>query len=497
MKKSRRWSLLLTGLVVLMAPPSLANDETATEAAPPTDEVTPPPPIPSVFKREAPTKAAPAPAFVSESEGEEKSLLLRDGTRVKGKVVRADAEFIVIATSLGELAVPRSAIQPTFLRLELLDGDIIVGELLAENEDSFLIDGVFGQMEIRRDQISGFERAYFKDQLARIPGTSTGSADSFARAKAEGGQRFSHSSIEPLIDIFFSPTGYTFAKGDIYISGLSLGYGFTDNFHATVNILELVGLNSLQSPNLRATAKWNFFKRKNAKREWLMAAVLAGDVQTRLGTSSSIIRDVQLTRNSTGNDDQTDPADSQWQIQSQGDSTTTFQRSSNFFGDSDEDESSREEYYFTDVQVGEEDYYSCYSNSDPTEQTTALASCYSQDGQSASGSRGELFLANTYSWLLDRGGRFGWHNGLKLSVDTRNYDNWAADPTYRVYSAFDLDLNPKIKLLGEVFFDPNYKSLFTDLEDVGLDVGMMYAFTTNFRVMFHLDAPFIGLFWRF
>ena len=32
----------------------------------------------------------------------------------------------------------------------------------------------------------------------------------------------SASSIEPLIDIFFSPTGYTFQKGDIYVSGFSL-----------------------------------------------------------------------------------------------------------------------------------------------------------------------------------------------------------------------------------------------------------------------------------
>jgi len=113
------------------------------------------------------------------------------------------------------------------------------------------------------------------------------------------------------------------------------------------------------------------------------------------------------------------------------------------------------------------------------------------------GPRAELSLANTYSWLLDRGGRFGWHNGVKLSIDSANYNNWTADPTYRVYSAFDLDLNHKFKLLGEVFYDPNYKALFTEVEDIGLDFGMLYAFTPDFRVLVHLEGPFLGLFWRF
>ncbi len=495
MRQSSFICTLLFGCVSLGALPAGAQDtEAATKAETPkvaSEEVlTPPPPLPAAYQRKAPNKVPEAKTFAAEEEGEQKNLLLRDGTRVRGKVLRADAEFIVLETAIGELSVPRTAIQPTYLRLEFIDGDIIVGELLAENETSFLIDGVFGQMEIRRDQIVGFERAYFKDQLARIPGTSSGSADSFVQGqKNSRRQNFSHSSIEPLIDIFFSPTGYTFQEGDIYVSGFSLGYGFTDNFHATVNILELVGLNGNGSPNLRATTKWNFLKKKNAKREWLMAAVLAGDVHTRLGSQQVTKRNVGLTRSSTEDD--------YWQITQDSTLEVTTTRNSNFFGGDSDDNGSIGGEYIGSVQDGD-DYWQCYGNTAPNENAlSATADCERDGSDTVAGPRGQLFLANTYSWLLDRGGRFGWHSGVRLSMDQLNYQNWVADPTYRVYSAFDLDLNSRFKLLGEVFYDPNYKAIFTNVEDIGLDFGMMYAFTPDFRVLVHLEGPFIGLFWRF
>ena len=78
---------------------------------------------------------------------------------MSGTVVRADEEFIVLNTGIGALAIPRTKIQPIFLRLELQDGNILVGELLVENETTFTIDGAFGQMSVPRDQITGFEQA--------------------------------------------------------------------------------------------------------------------------------------------------------------------------------------------------------------------------------------------------------------------------------------------------------------------------------------------------
>jgi hypothetical protein len=492
------FSLTLT-MVMGLAPLSSTAQEVQEGTATITEDIAPPPPLPRLTEtQEESARSVPQTTYAAEKVGEQKSLLLRDGTRVQGTVLRADAEFVILKTALGELAVPRSSIQPMFLRLKFLDGDVIVGELLAEDEGSFLIDGVFGQMKVRRDQLIGFERAYFKNQLARIPGASTGSPDGFAqRRKNDGAQRFSHSNIEPLIDIFFEPTGYTFQQGDIYISGLSFGYGFTDNFHATVNVLELVGLNSNGMPNLRATTKWNFFKRKNAKREWLMSAVLAGDAFTRLGNQQRIKSNTEFTRSATDSDEDATPEDREWTVSKEGTLSVTGNRNTNFFGDESNDDSQDGEFYITDIDQADDDGWSCYTDTEPAEALRVTGNCSSSNNDSMGGPRAELYFANTYSWLLQRGGRFGWHNGVKLSMDALNYNNWTADPTYRVYSAFDLDLNHKFKLLGEIFYDPNYKAIFTDVEDIGLDFGMMYAFTPDFRVLIHLEGPFLGLFWRF
>ena len=230
-------------------------------------------------------------------------------------------------------------------------------------------------------------------------------------------------------------------------------------------------------------------KKKNAKREWLMAAVLAGDASTRLGNQQTRKYNLELTRDSSD--------DANWRIANDTAAQTTTSRNSNFFGGDSGDDSYPDGEWVGNATQGE-DEWECYGQTAPTEDAlTATADCQLQGDRNITGPRAQLFLANTYSWLLDRGGRFGWHNGVRLSVDQMNYQNWTADPTYRVYSAFDLDLNNRFKLLGEVFYDPNYKAIFTNVEDIGLDFGMMYAFTNDFRVLVHLEGPFVGLFWRF
>ena len=261
-------------------------------------------------------------------------------------------------------------------------------------------------------------------------------------------------------------------------------------------MLELVGLNSNGSPNLRGTLKWNFLQRKSARREWMMAAVVSGDAWTRLGGSTATINDVTLTRPEAGAGDPSDVSDRNWQVESQGATVQTSRRSSNFLGEAEFDDEERGAYGLTSLDVDDRSYY-CYSDTAPEEKLWIIGRCFSDGSEPLYGSRLGLAFANSYSWLLNRGGRFGWHNGVRLSIDSLNYADWGLTPPIGFTALLISNLNPRFKFLGEVFYDPHYQALLTDLEQIGIDFGMMYAFTQDFRVMVHLEAPFLGLFWRF
>ena len=90
---------------------------------------------------------------------------------------------------------------------------------------------------------------------------------------------------------------------------------------------------------------------------------------------------------------------------------------------------------------------------------------------------------------------------------------------YRVYYGMDVDINPKLKMIGEIFYDPyflelwqeseyDYNNLNTDeLSDnvveqpddyrlIHLDFGFIYALNESFRFGFHFQKPFIAFYWK-
>ena len=70
-------------------------------------------------------------------------------------------------------------------------------------------------------------------------------------------------------------------------------------------------------------------------------------------------------------------------------------------------------------------------------------------------------------------------------------------PSFRLYGAFDLDVSRDFKILGELFYDPDYFSITRDHPKVGVDVGLMWAYSETLRFLVHLDVPFVGIYWRF
>ena len=90
----------------------------------------------------------------------------------------------------------------------------------------------------------------------------------------------------------------------------------------------------------------------------------------------------------------------------------------------------------------------------------------------------------------------------------------------RVYYGLDIDINQKLKMIGEIFYDPYFLELWqmseyedhypnvdqlennivaepTDSRSLHLDFGFMYALNESFRFGFHFQKPFIAFYWKF
>ena len=90
---------------------------------------------------------------------------------------------------------------------------------------------------------------------------------------------------------------------------------------------------------------------------------------------------------------------------------------------------------------------------------------------------------------------------------------------YRVYYGLDVDINPKLKMIGELFYDPHYLELWqqmdydngywsvsdfssepvlepSDYSPIHLDFGLMYAVNESFRFGMHFQKPFIAFYWK-
>ena len=130
----------------------------------------------------------------------------------------------------------------------------------------------------------------------------------------------------------------------------------------------------------------------------------------------------------------------------------------------------------------------------------------------------ELFGAYTYSkartGLRGRISHTLGGNMQYLSIDD--------EPTilYRAYYGLDVDINSKLKMIGELFYDPyflelwqqfEYESYYWSSEDfsdtpvnkpdnyrpIHLDFGFIYALNESFRFGIHFQRPFVAFYWKF
>ena len=120
--------------------------------------------------------------------------------------------------------------------------------------------------------------------------------------------------------------------------------------------------------------------------------------------------------------------------------------------------------------------------------------------EEAIGWQTRFYLAQSLSILLERGGRLGLHLGGQFELNSFNVEELdnPKRQSYRFHFGFDIDLSRRFKLLGEMFYDVDrVNNVITGGDGpVGVDFGLMFAFTQNFRMQIHLQPWFLGLYWR-
>ena len=91
------------------------------------------------------------------------TVLLEDGTVLKGEIVSESESEVVIKTSMGELRVKKSLIkmieQPSRnVTVLLVDGTVLKGEIVSESESEVVLKTLIGELRVERVHIKILER---------------------------------------------------------------------------------------------------------------------------------------------------------------------------------------------------------------------------------------------------------------------------------------------------------------------------------------------------
>jgi hypothetical protein len=367
---------------------------------------------------------------------------LKDGSKLIGNKTNEDETTITLETSIGKKIISKKDIAQVKIEIILKDSSIIYGELLEENKKTFRIKTSIGTIDIAKEKV-----ARFKIDIAK-----ESKKTSF---KDRSLSKFSH-NIEPLIDIFFDPTGETFRSGDIYISGLSFAYGINNTSLISVDIVDLVGLNNAQEFNP------NFELKKKILTQQTGEAQHSGSlgIRAQLRNLNGYIKNTyKVTRADDG-------LCTNCKTISREKISSTLTRAWKI----DEEKQQLDDNKIT--------YENTYDN---------------QTGWNI-----QIYYAHTWSHLMKRGGRVSFHNGIILEANHLLKDeSWITRPTFRVYSGFDMDVSKKFKILAEIFYDPSFYNDIVNQKRLGIDFGVLWAITKSFRLLLHVQPYIVGLYWRF
>ena len=443
---------------------------------------------------------------------EEQTFTLIDGTVIIGTVQEETDLTMQVQTNFGIVTINKSEMIETQYEVKLKSGETLIGVKISENTESIILKTQIGELTIQRSDILNIQEAgqHTTSGIIKTKGQ-------YRRPYSISDFLFSGRRIdkdtdfalgeEQLIDLFFDPTGYTLARSTLYLSGLSFGFGVTDRFQITtkwggffwgdLNLRPKIQLfeigNWANQHSFSVGAHYHTRWRPN-KFEWK-----SGNVNTVDFTGEF---------NNYGDTNCPNSEDYCWKQTAKADTVTKY------WGG----------YY----PIGENPSYSNPTDNTPTGYDPNEIDAYYHHEPSVNYNEEEesesfiemieLFGAYTYSKS---------RTGLKGRIShtlggNMQYLSIVDEPTilYRLYYGLDVDINSKLKMVGELFYDPYFLELWQqdeygdnysdsdnfsdtpvnkpdDYRPIHLDFGFIYALNESFRFGIHFQRPFIAFYWKF
>ena len=390
--------------------------------------------------------AAPRPRASILEAGMSKRFYLEDGNIINGTIIKINGDICEIETPDGTLHIPRVDILEETARITKKDDTRYVGPVLKDSMQEIVIRSKYGDVVINKKDIKDMDRFHGGKRVAWAEEKKT-----FYQGEAV------------LTDIFMDPTAFPLPAHTFYISGLSLGYGFTERFMLRTQF------GSNFSGDLNIQAHWRFYHRPTAAKE--SAAAVGLSLHRNYPLKNLIARYSQFL--------EVDPV-------------TKFTLN--------DVENMGTKYVMNDpeaVGIYGELYY---------------VMSYRRTMESGRGKVGAHFGArtNTFPFLK---------NDLLIADSTFQWlDTGEFAVPFRLFAGFEYDLSKNMKFLAEVWVDNGnkYRTFSATWDDyfgdesrfildgtdgeysmLDFDFGFLYAVNESFRLGIHFQQPYLVFYWEF
>lgn len=377
--------------------------------------------------------------------GMAKRFYLVDGNIINGVILEIKGNVCEIETPDGTLSIPRTEILEETAKITKKDDTRYVGPVLKDSMQEIVIRSKYGDVVINKKDIKDMDRFHGGQRVAWAEEKKT-----FYQGEAV------------LTDIFMDPTAFPLPAHTFYISGLSLGYGFTDRFMLRTKF------GSNFSGDLNLQAHWRFYYRPTAAKE--SAASVGMSLHRNYPMKNLVARYSQFVKIDAAGNTLND-------MENLGtDHVMADPEAVNIYG----------EFYYV--------------------------MSYRRTMESGRGKVGAHFGARTNSFpflkndLLNADSSFSWMDNGEFALP------------FRLFAGFEYDLSKNMKFLAEVWadngnkyrtFSESWDDYFGDdtrfvLDGTGgnysmldFDFGFLYAVNETFRVGIHFQQPYLVFYWEF
>jgi len=370
--------------------------------------------------------------------GEYRTLYLTNDNIFYGEILAINQDGTVeIDTEEGVLTIPSEQILEETLKIKKNNGTTFSGKIIGESEVYIKLQTEFGDATVNKADIKDLQR-FFGGKREKVLQ-----------------QKVFFAGEEQITDLFGDPTAFVLPPYAFYISGFSMGYGFSDRFHLYTKIT-----NNLNE-DLNLSARYVLMKKSYGARKANLST------QLKIFSNHDMIKEY-----------------------------------GKYYDDLKYDEDSSAKAILQEM-YGKRNREFFWRASLVYSMRFPLKSGRGNWGFHAGATIDQLLFKKPVTTAPD-------NHLLSGGFDDSQFK------AYRTYIGFDYDLSKRIKFIGMVFYDPGnryltfgesianyFKNDFVqagtegERKELDFDFGVTFTPNQTLRVGFHFQNPFITVYWKF